>query len=256
MDTTKQQDQKTKKTDNTNRLHFKSTSYLQLQNVFQQLDQQPTSPKDHITTTTIRHRKVDNGCEFYAATSHDQTTTKVHRKDNYNEARMGMTHRRVYRRARREKLWRTPHICTIIMDRNELGHALHTPSLPASHKAEYRRIHRKMTTTLYVNLIQRTVAGSNIRLWKRRPLQNTPRTCRGPNRKLHKPYSTRTSYHRDDDGQLRRRRCRFAGQIPKGHLMGGAPTTTSELLPFCYYIARIEELQQEERKDGEVVDGL
>ena len=128
----------------------------------------------------------------------------VHRKDNNNDARRGMTHRKVYRRAWRGKLWRTQHICTIIMDRNEMGHAIPTKLLPASHKAEYRRLQRKMTTTLYVSLIQRAVDGSNPRPGKRQPPQNTPRTHRGLNRKTYKPYSTRSRYYRGKEGHLRR----------------------------------------------------
>ena len=45
-------------------------------------------------------------------------------------------------------------------------------------------------------------------------------------------------------------------RLPKGRLLGEAPAPDTELLPFCFDIARIEELQQEERKEGEAVEEL
>ena len=170
----------------------------------QQSEQQQTISKTY-TTTTTPHWEGDNWYDTNTATSHEQTATNVTRKGDNNVMHKVQIHRRTYRRAWRGKLWRTQQICTTIMDRTETGHALHTPSLPASYKAKYRGLQGKITTALYVRLIQRTVAGSNPRPGKRRPVHTTlgPKN-KGLNKKTKKPYSTRSSYYRDEDGRLRR----------------------------------------------------
>ena len=42
----------------------------------------------------------------------------------------------------------------------------------------------------------------------------------------------------------------------KGRLLSGAPPVDDEILPFCFYVARVEELYKEERKEGEAVEDL
>ena len=154
------------------------------------------------------------------------------RKDNNNDVSREMTHRKVYRRQCRGKLCRTQHICTIIMDRIEMGRALHIPSLPQSHKAEYRKIQRKMTTTFYISLIQQTVPRSNPRPWKQRTPRTTYRMHRVQNRKTLKPYWDRSRYYRDNNGRLERRRYRYTGLMPQKRHRGRATPPATELLPI------------------------
>ena len=210
---------------------------------------------DHICT--IHHETGDTREELHNIQVHALTKKPEQRQESNNHiASRGRIRRKTYIRQWRGTLWKTQHICTTIMNRPEMGHALHTPALPTHLKAEYRRMQTKLTTTLYISLIQRTVPGSNPRPRKRKAPRIAPRHHRAQNKKKSKTHSNRLSYYRDNNGQLRRRRHRYTGKIPKGRLLGGAPSPATELLPFCYYIARIEELQQEERKDGEAVEGL
>ena len=76
--------------------------------------QQQTILESYITTTIVRHRTGDNRGELVATKLHEQTTKKVHSKDNNNDARRGMTHRTVYSR-----VWRG----------NCGGHSISAPSL-------------------------------------------------------------------------------------------------------------------------------
>ena len=71
-----------------------------------------------------------------------------------------------------------------------------------------------------------------------------------------RPYSNRFRYNSYNDGKLRRQRYRYIELLTKGRLLGKEPTTVPELQPFYYYLAGIEELQQEERKNVEAVGGL
>ena len=144
---------------------------------------------------------------------------------------------------------RTQHTCTIIMNRNEIRRGLHR-----QYCQQVKNLN--ITMTLYISLIQETVSGSNPRPWKRRTSVTTPNFHREQNRKLLKQYSNWSRYYIDNEGQLRRRRYCYTRQIPRGRLLVGALTIVTELLPFCYYISRIEELQQQERKEGEAVEGL
>ena len=63
-------------------------------------------------------------------------------------------------------------------------------------------------------------------------------------------------YFRYVERTVTRRRCRHKCTTARGRLLGGALSGDDENLPFCYYVAREVELEQENRKAEEAIEGL
>ena len=69
-------------------------------------------------------------------------------------------------------------------------------------------------------------------------------------------YASLVRYFKYFEKTVTRRRCRHKCTTAKVSLLGGALLGDDEKIPFCYYVARVVELLQEERKAEEAIEGL